>query len=138
MKPAIHDRGRGPEIVGSRITVFDVLAETRAGAPVAQLASDWGLSVEQIEFALTYIEEHKEEVERDWESIKARHVRQRKESEEKYGHLFAASREKLMKAKAEFDRKRVEAASNARDTLGYQHPGSNGECPKDPRGHGVE
>ena len=116
MKPAIHDRGRGPEIVGSRITVFDVLAETRAGVPVAQLAGEWELSVEQIEFALWYIEQHKEEVERDWKTIQARHARQRKESEEKYGHLFAASREKLIKAKAEFDRKRAEAASNARDT----------------------
>lgn len=132
MKPAIHDRGRGPEIVGSGITVFDVLAETRAGVPVAQLPSEWELSVEQIEFALKYIEEHKTEVECDWATIQARHARQRKESEEKYGHLFAAAHEKLMKAKAEFDRKRAEAASNARDTLGYQHPWSNGECPKDP------
>ena len=116
MKPAIHDRGRGPEIVGSRITVFDVLAETRAGVPVEQLASEWELTVEEIEFALKYIDDHKEEVERDWAAIQARHARQRKEFEEKYVHLFAASREKLMKAKAEFDRKRVEAAEHARDT----------------------
>ena len=138
MKPAIHDRGRGPEIVGSRITVFDVLAETRAGAPVEQLAREWNLSVEQIEFALRYIEEHKEVVERDWASIQSRHTRQRKESEAKYGHLFAASREKLLKAKAEFDRKRAEEAQHARDSLGHQHSGANGECSPDPRRAGME
>jgi len=31
--------------------------------------------VEQIHLALRYIEEHKEEVERDWAAIKARHAR---------------------------------------------------------------
>jgi uncharacterized protein (DUF433 family) len=76
MKPyAIIDRGRGPEIAGSRITVYDVLAETSVGTTPEEMAGWWQLDVEQIHLALRYIEEHKEEVERDWAAIKARHAR---------------------------------------------------------------
>src|SRR5436190_21620520 len=76
MKPyAIIDRGRGPEIADSRITVYDVLAESRAGATPEEMAGWWQLHVEQIHLALRYIEEHREEVERDWAAIKARHAR---------------------------------------------------------------
>lgn len=134
MKPSIIDRGRGPEIAGSRITVFDVLASTRAGRPVEQLASEWQLSVEQIECALEYIDEHREEVERDWAEIQNRHARERAESEAKYGHLFTAAREKLARLKAEFDRRRAEDPIHARATGGQQHPGSNGEGPPGFRG----
>lgn len=71
---AIIDRGRGPEIDGSRITVYDVLAETQAGASAEQLAQWYELDIGQIRLALQYIEEHKEEVLRDWQEIKARHA----------------------------------------------------------------
>ncbi len=75
MQPyAIIDRGRGPEIAGSRITVYDVLAETRVGTTPEEMAGWYQLDVEQIHLALRYIEEHKEEVERDWAAIKARHA----------------------------------------------------------------
>lgn len=66
--------GKGPMIEGSRITVYDVLAETRAGVSVEQLAEEWKLPVGQIEEALRYIENHLEEVERDWAAIRARHA----------------------------------------------------------------
>jgi uncharacterized protein (DUF433 family) len=129
MAPSIIDRGRGPEIAGSRITVFDVLAETRAGVPVEQLAREWQLTVEQIELALRYIDEHREEVEREWAEIQAWHARERARTEAKYGHLFAASHEKLMRMKAELDRRRSGGSSDARAPGGREHPGTNGECP---------
>src|SRR5262245_7286948 len=75
MEMAIIDRGRGPEIAGSRITVYDVLAETEAGATPAQLAEWYRLEVGQIELALRYIEQHWEQVLRDYRAIKARHAR---------------------------------------------------------------
>src|SRR4051794_36075623 len=75
MKPAIIDRGRGPEIAGSRITVYDVLAETQAGATPEELAGWYQLDVAQIRLALDYIEENREEVLRDYEAIRARHAR---------------------------------------------------------------
>jgi uncharacterized protein (DUF433 family) len=125
MKPSIIDRGRGPEIAGSRITVYDVLAETRAGVPVEQLAREWSLSVEQIETALKYIDEHREEVERNWAEIQARHARERQEFEAKYGAILAASHEKLMRAKAEYDRRRAGGNGHARASGGREHPGAN-------------
>jgi uncharacterized protein (DUF433 family) len=75
MSTGIINRGRGPEIEGSRITVYDVLAETQAGVPPEQLAQEWGLRVEQIHAALRYIEEHKEEVLAIYRKIKERHAR---------------------------------------------------------------
>ena len=62
MDHAILDRGRGPEIAGSRITVYDVLAETQAGTTPEELAQWYQLDVAQIQLALRYIEEHREEV----------------------------------------------------------------------------
>jgi uncharacterized protein (DUF433 family) len=73
MQPAIIDRG--PEIAGSRITVYDVLAETEAGAMPEDLAEWYQLDVAQIRSALDYIEEHREEVLRDLEAIRSRHAR---------------------------------------------------------------
>ena len=75
MSTAIINRGRGPEIEGSRITVYDVLAETQAGVPLEQLAKEWGLQVEQIQAALKYIEEHKEEVLANYRKIQERNAR---------------------------------------------------------------
>ena len=128
MKPAIHDRGRGPEIVGSRITVYDVLAETRAGVPIEQLAQEWNLTVEQIEFALRYIDVHREEVERNWAAIQERNKRESEEFHKMNADRLAASREKLLKAKAEFDRKRAGGPGDEGSTGGHEHPGTNGEC----------
>ena len=109
MQPyAIIDRGRGPEIAGSRITVYDVLAETRAGATPEELAGWYRLDVEQIHLALRYIDEHKEEVERDWAAIKARHARGNPpEIEAK----IAANRPKVL-AKIEELRRRAEDRRN--------------------------
>src|SRR3954471_1964999 len=123
MKPSIIDRGRGPEIAGSRSTVFDVLAETRAGRPVEQLAREWNLSVEQIECALRYIDEHREEVEREWAEIQSWHAREREKLEANYGHILRAAHEKLVRMKAEFDRRQGGGADDARNPGGHEHPG---------------
>jgi uncharacterized protein (DUF433 family) len=139
MEPAIIDRGRGPEIAGSRITVYDVLAETRAGTPVETLAGWWHLTVEQIEFALRYIEDHREEVERNWAEIRARHARQREESERLYaarvaerGHSNPEMWEKLQRAKAAWEARRE------RDPDRHESPGANGSAPNSLGESGVE
>jgi uncharacterized protein (DUF433 family) len=38
-KPIIHDRGRGPEIEGTRITVYDVMDYYLDGWPAARIAN---------------------------------------------------------------------------------------------------
>jgi uncharacterized protein (DUF433 family) len=127
MKPAIHDRGRGPEIVGSRITVFDVLAETRAGRPIEQLAREWRLSVEQIECALRYIDEHREDVEREWTEIQNRIERERTESQEKAAALLAKGVPTNPEIWERFQRaKAAREACHARNLDRYESPGANG------------
>ncbi|HKI37364.1 MAG TPA: DUF433 domain-containing protein [Gemmataceae bacterium] len=131
MKPyAIIDRGRGPEIAGSRITVYDVLAETGAGATPEELAGWYQLDVEQIHLALRYIEEHKEEVERDWAAIKARHARGN--SPEVQAKVEALR--PLAKAKIEELRRRAREKENGdtRTAVGHQHPGTGGDPPAHP------
>jgi uncharacterized protein (DUF433 family) len=58
----IHDRGRGPEIKGTRITVYDILDYHRNGRDPEFIAHLLRLTVEQVLVATRYIEEHKEEV----------------------------------------------------------------------------
>jgi uncharacterized protein (DUF433 family) len=65
----IIDRGRGPEIAGTRITVFDVLDYLRANWHRTQIALLFRLSTRQVDAAIHYIEEHKEEVMAEYETI---------------------------------------------------------------------
>jgi uncharacterized protein (DUF433 family) len=58
----IINRGRGPEIKGTRITVYDVLDYANDGWHANSIALLFGLNTEQIQCALRYIEDHKPEV----------------------------------------------------------------------------
>ncbi|MBO0697406.1 MAG: DUF433 domain-containing protein [Zavarzinella sp.] len=128
MKPSIIDRGRGPEIAGSRITVYDVLASTRAGRLVEDLAREWRLTVEQIECALTYIDEHRDAVERAWVEIQARNERRRAESEERVKQARASRPPADPELRKRFERVKAEReAQNARRPDRRQPPGTNGK-----------
>ena len=71
----IIELGRGPTIEGSRITVFDVLYYHQAGWYRDEIADLFDLSSRQVEVALRYIEEHKEEVMATNAKIEARIAR---------------------------------------------------------------
>jgi uncharacterized protein (DUF433 family) len=75
VEPKIIDRGRGPEIAGSRITVFDVLDYHKNGWHRDMIADLFGLSSSQVEVAIRYIEEHRDEVMKDYAEILAREER---------------------------------------------------------------
>jgi uncharacterized protein (DUF433 family) len=62
MDSEIIDRGRGLEISGTRITVYDVWDYARHGWHETQIAVTLRLGSRQVRAALTYIEEHKDEV----------------------------------------------------------------------------
>ena len=70
--PKIIDRGRGPEIAGTRITVFDVLDYHKTGWHRDLIADLFGLRSQQVEVAIRYIEEHRDEVMKDYEEMLAR------------------------------------------------------------------
>ncbi len=69
---AIIDRGRGPEISGTRITVFHVLEYRRAGIHRDVIAASLGVSSDQVEAALGFIREHEAEVTRQYQDIRSR------------------------------------------------------------------
>jgi uncharacterized protein (DUF433 family) len=74
-EPEIHDRGRGPEIKGTRITVYDVMDYYKHGWSHATIAAIFRLSSAEIIAAIEYIEAHKSEVEADYQKILERHAR---------------------------------------------------------------
>ena len=130
----IIERGRGPEIEGSRITVFDVFDEMNAGRTVETLAEEWRLSVAQIENAARYIAEHREEVVLAFAEIRAWHARERVLSEERNrqrGRIAPPANPELW---AKFQRLKAEwEARDAWDLGGSQSPGTNGTGSSDPR-----
>jgi uncharacterized protein (DUF433 family) len=58
----IHNRGRGPEIKGTRITVYDILDYVLEGWHPAQIATWFRIGSRQVEAAIDYIREHDIEV----------------------------------------------------------------------------
>jgi uncharacterized protein (DUF433 family) len=74
LEATIVKTGRGPEIAGTRITVYDVIEYHKAGWHRDMIAVTLGLSSQQVEAAIRYIEEHRDEVmasyERNMERIR--------------------------------------------------------------------
>jgi uncharacterized protein (DUF433 family) len=62
MGAAIIDRGRGPEIAGTRITVYDVWDYLKEGCHHTAIATTLRISSAQVQAAIQYIDEHKVEV----------------------------------------------------------------------------
>ena len=75
LEAKIIDRGRGPEIAGSRITVFDVLDYLQEGWPNVEIARLFHLETSQIDAAIRYIEEHKVDVMETYQRILERCAR---------------------------------------------------------------
>jgi uncharacterized protein (DUF433 family) len=74
IKPAeIINRGRGPEIAGTRITVYDVMDYRKHGWHRDRIAALFSLSSDQIQAALDYISAHEDEVQREYQRILDRH-----------------------------------------------------------------
>jgi uncharacterized protein (DUF433 family) len=69
MHAAIIDRGRGPEIAGTRVTVYDILDYIRAGWHSTTIAATLRLSSAQVLAETHYIEEHQEEVDAAYQTI---------------------------------------------------------------------
>jgi uncharacterized protein (DUF433 family) len=70
--PKIINRGRGPELAGTRITVYDILEYARAGWSKMRIAVTLGLDTRSVEVALDYIKAHEEEVNAEYQKIMAR------------------------------------------------------------------
>ena len=76
MAVRIIDRGRGPEVVGTRITVYRIMDFLREGSSAERIAAELHLSEEQVRVALDYIAMHRRTIEAEYEKILQR-VQQR-------------------------------------------------------------
>lgn len=73
--PGIYINSGAPRIVGTRVTVWDVLALVKEEMSTKQIADWYGVTVEQVEDALSYIDRHREDVEEVWRYIEERNAR---------------------------------------------------------------
>ncbi len=71
-EPRVIDRGNGPKIEGTRITVYTVLEYLRAGRTRDWIAAMLNLSSRQIQAAMNYIRDHEAQVSAEYEKIQAR------------------------------------------------------------------
>jgi uncharacterized protein (DUF433 family) len=69
---AIINRGRGPEIQGTRVTVNVIFEYVLAGRERDWIAADLRLTPPQVQAALDYIEEHKNEVQASYARVQQR------------------------------------------------------------------
>ncbi|HKI33680.1 MAG TPA: DUF433 domain-containing protein [Gemmataceae bacterium] len=72
MSQVIINRGRGPEIAGTRITVYDVLDYSTKGYHATFIASLFRVSSQQVQAALEYVATHKDEVMAEYRQMLAR------------------------------------------------------------------
>ena len=72
LEAKIIDRGRGPEIAGTRITVYDVLDYHKSGWHRDMIADTLTLTSQQVEVAIRYIQDHLGEVMADYAEMLAR------------------------------------------------------------------
>jgi uncharacterized protein (DUF433 family) len=73
MVAQIINRGRGPEIAGTRITVYDVMDYRKHGWHRDRIAALFRLSSKEIQTALDYFDTHEEDVKTEYEKILDRH-----------------------------------------------------------------
>ena len=68
----IIDRGRGPEIAGTRITIYHIWEFLEPGDRRDDIALTFGLSSRQVQAAMDYIAAHRNEVEQEYSKIQER------------------------------------------------------------------
>jgi uncharacterized protein (DUF433 family) len=71
----IHDRGRGPEIIGTRITVYDIMDYLEMGWHHTTIAARLRLSSDQVIAAIEYIKGHEAEVRAEYQKMLERDAR---------------------------------------------------------------
>jgi uncharacterized protein (DUF433 family) len=75
MSSRVIKRGRGPEIEGTRITVYDVMDYAQQGLHRDRIAALFRLSSRDVQAALDYIDAHRDEVTSTSQSIRTRPIR---------------------------------------------------------------
>lgn len=116
MEAEIINRGRGPEIKGTRITVYTILDYVKLGWHHSRIAADLRISSDQVLAAMQYIEEHKEEVMAAYQRILERSANARNPPwvEEK----LAQGRDKLLALREQLAKEKSGEGNHARNGPG--------------------
>ena len=69
MAARIIDRGRGPEVAGTRVTVYRLMDFLCEGSSAEYIATELHLTAEQVRVALDYIAAHRLTVEAEYAKI---------------------------------------------------------------------
>lgn len=69
MTARIINRGRGPEIEGTRVTVYRIMDFIRENSSPTCMANELDLSTVQVRAALDYIAAHRSEVEAEYDQL---------------------------------------------------------------------
>jgi uncharacterized protein (DUF433 family) len=69
MDAEIIDRGRGPELKGTRVTVYRIMDFVREGSTAEEIADQLNLTAEQVQAALAYIDAHQASVDLEYARI---------------------------------------------------------------------
>lgn len=69
MTTRIINRGRGPEIEGTRITVYRIMDFVRDHCSMTTIADELGLSEAQVQTTLDYIATNRSEVEAEYDQL---------------------------------------------------------------------
>ena len=72
----IIDRGCGPEVEGTRVTVYRIMDFVREGSSAGRIATELHLTEEQVCVALDYITAHRPSVDAEYDKVLQR-VQQR-------------------------------------------------------------
>jgi uncharacterized protein (DUF433 family) len=111
MEPRIINRGRGPEIEGTRITVYDVWDYLKLNWDLTEIAALFRISSDQVRAAKEYIDEHREEVLQNYQRIVDRHRNFQYSAEVK--EKIAAAQAKLQRRLAEIEARRKTETAHA-------------------------
>ena len=127
MSEIIIDRGGCPRIAGTRITVFDILDYSTQGWHHSSIALTLHLSSAQVLSALEYIDQHKDQVMADYQTILDR-VPRADSSEEK--RKARKRRLLLVKQLIEdgFEGKREDIAETLRSKITAEPIGKSGDA----------
>lgn len=109
----IVETPRGPSLVGTRITVYSVMDYIKAGWSRLYIMKIMGLTDEQLDAVYEYIEQHKEEVEKDYARIVAREEEERAYYEERNRHRWRFPLDMPLEEQQRLAREKLEQMKNA-------------------------
>jgi uncharacterized protein (DUF433 family) len=112
---------RGPSLVGTRITVYSVMDYIKGGRSRAYIRQIMNLTDEQLDAVYEYIEQHREQVEKDYARILAESEEERAYYEEKNRHRWPFPPDMPLEEQQRLARIKLEQMNKAAEEKNESH-----------------